>query len=652
MKTARELFDELNTQDESTQVEAKGAGPINHSVMESVCAFSNEPDLGGGYILIGAKRDDLELFPSYTAEDVGDTDKLQSDLATQCANSFNVPVRPRMEVDQVNGMNVLVVRVDELAPGQKPLHFKHVGLPGGAYRRIGPTDHRCTEDDMPLFYTDRESYDRTVLKRTSLRDLDLNALGMYRTLRGRVNAAAEELAYDDPELLLSLGCLDPVGREHLTVAGLLLFGSSAALRREMPMVRADYIRVPGTEWVQDPDDRFRSVDMRGPLVSMVYRLVDAVFADLPKGFRLEEGQVQADSTGLPVKALREAVVNALMHRSYRVHSPVQVIRYDNRIEIRNPGYSLKAEDQLGNPGSKQRNPTIAAVFHETNLAETKGTGIRAMRRLLEEAHLAPPTFESDRVQDQFTARLLLHHFLSEEDLAWLKFFDNYELNDNQKRGLIMLREIGAIDNSSYRQQSGVDTLAASQELRTMRDARLLEMKGKGSATYYVPGSVFPMHVDSKRESGPEDKLSLGGANKQPLATKTPPPGLKTPARGLKTPPRDLKAPPPGLKTPPRSTTTGGELDREVLLEALGMGLRERLEKVGRRTADKAWIEDLVVDLCRDRPFRKEELALLFNKREHYFRTKYINRLVQLGRLRYLYPEVLNHPEQAYVATGK
>ncbi|MDX9749721.1 MAG: ATP-binding protein [Flavobacteriales bacterium] len=652
MKTAIELFEELNAQDESTQVEAKGAGPINHSVMESVCAFSNEPDLGGGYILIGAKRDDLELFPSYTAEDVGDTDKLQSDLATQCANSFNVPVRPRMEVDQVNGMNVLVVRVDELAPGQKPLHFKHVGLPGGAYRRIGPTDHRCTEDDMPLFYTDRESYDRTVLKRTSLRDLDLNALGMYRTLRGRVNAAAEELAYDDPELLLSLGCLDPVGREHLTVAGLLLFGSSAALRREMPMVRADYIRVPGTEWVQDPDDRFRSVDMRGPLVSMVYRLVDAVFADLPKGFRLEEGQVQADSTGLPVKALREAVVNALMHRSYRVHSPVQVIRYDNRIEIRNPGYSLKAEDQLGNPGSKQRNPTIAAVFHETNLAETKGTGIRAMRRLLEEAHLAPPTFESDRVQDQFTARLLLHHFLSEEDLAWLKFFDNYELNDNQKRGLIMLREIGAIDNSSYRQQSGVDTLAASQELRTMRDARLLEMKGKGSATYYVPGSVFPMHVDSKRESGPEDKLSLGGANKQPLATKTPPPGLKTPARGLKTPPRDLKAPPPGLKTPPRSTTTGGELDREVLLEALGMGLRERLEKVGRRTADKAWIEDLVVDLCRDRPFRKEELALLFNKREHYFRTKYINRLVQLGRLRYLYPEVLNHPEQAYVATGK
>lgn len=100
MKTARELFDELNTQDESTQVEAKGAGPINRSVMESVCAFSNEPDLGGGYILIGAKRDEQELFPSYTAEDIGDMDKLQSDLATQCATSFNLPVRPRTAIER------------------------------------------------------------------------------------------------------------------------------------------------------------------------------------------------------------------------------------------------------------------------------------------------------------------------------------------------------------------------------------------------------------------------------------------------------------------------------------------------------------------------------------------------------------------------
>lgn len=75
-----------------------------------------------------------------------------------------------------------------------------------------------------------------------------------------------------------------------------------------------------------------------------------------------------------------------MHRSYREHKPTQVIRYDNRIEIINPGFSLKSEDRLGQPGSETRNPFIAAVFHDTILAETKGSGIRAMRRMMTDAH--------------------------------------------------------------------------------------------------------------------------------------------------------------------------------------------------------------------------------------------------------------------------
>lgn len=648
MKAARELFDELNAQDESAEVEAKGAGPINRSVMESVCAFCNEPGLGGGYILIGADKDDTDLFPYYTAEDVGDTDKLQSDLATQCSGMFNLPVRPRMAVEQVNGRNVLVVRVDELPSGQKPLHFKNEGLPKGAYRRIGPTDHRCTEDDMPLFYSDRETYDRTALKRTSLKDIDPNALSLYRKLRERVNPAAEELALDDAELLLSLGCLDPTSGEQLTVAGLLLFGSSAALRREMPMVRADYIRVPGTEWVQDPDERFRSVDMRGPLMSMVYRLVDAIFADLPRGFRLEEGQVQADSTGLPVKALREAVVNALMHRSYRVHSPVQVIRYDNRIEIRNPGYSLKSEDLLGSPGSEQRNPTIAAVFHETNLAETKGTGIRAMRGLLEQAHLAPPTFESDRTGNVFTTRLLLHHFLSEEDLVWLSAFEHFELNDNQKRGLIMLRELGAIDNLSYRQQSGTDTLTASQELRAMRDLGLLEMKGKGSKTHYVPGQlVLATEPKTGSDGGSPSvqpatppqlrvvKTVVGKENTQAPGENTQAPGENTQAFGENT----------------QAPTIDGQA-RSVLLASLPVELQAEVAWSSGRVTDHARFQKLIVDLCSLEPRTKDDLAMLLNKREDYLRSKYINELLKEGRLNYRYPEVLSHPQQAYVATGK
>ena len=83
------------------------------------------------------------------------------------------------------------------------------------------------------------------------------------------------------------------------------------------------------------------------------------------------------------------------------------------------------DEKLGTPGSETRNPYIAAVFHETNLAETKGSGIRAMRRLLAASHLAPPTFESNRSDNTFSTRLLLHHFLSKDDLKWLEQYAQF-----------------------------------------------------------------------------------------------------------------------------------------------------------------------------------------------------------------------------------
>jgi ATP-dependent DNA helicase RecG len=70
--------------------------------------------------------------------------------------------------------------------------------------------------------------------------------------------------------------------------------------------------------------------------------------------------------------------------------------YSNRIETLNPGYSLKDMVSLGTLGSRLRNPAIAAVLHELNWAETKGSGICTMRRMAGEAGLPLPEFASDR----------------------------------------------------------------------------------------------------------------------------------------------------------------------------------------------------------------------------------------------------------------
>lgn len=331
--------------------------------METVCSYANEPGLGGGYILMSISADESETAAAhYKIDKMPDPDKLQSDIATQCASMFNMPVRPQMVIEKINGLPVLKIWVDELPAKQKPIYFIKKGLPSGALRRIGSTDQHCTDDDMHVFYQDTGSYDQTPVKGTTIADVDENALKRYRVLREKVNPAAEELTYNDSELLGSLGCVNKENPNELNTAGLLLFGSSKIQRSTLPMLRADYIRVPGNTWVENPDDRFNTIDMRGPLILVLYRLIDAINADLPKGFLLPEDDVQATPTGLPMKALREAIVNALMHRSYREHRPTQIIRYDNRIEITNPGFSLKSEEKLEQPGSETRNLLLPLYF--------------------------------------------------------------------------------------------------------------------------------------------------------------------------------------------------------------------------------------------------------------------------------------------------
>jgi ATP-dependent DNA helicase RecG len=596
--SAEELFDILNDTDECPWIEAKGIGDTTTSIMETVCSYANEPGLGGGYILMSISADDVETASThYKVDPMPNPDKIQSDIATQCASMFNTPVRPAMTIEKINGQTVLKIWVDELPAKQKPLYIKKLGLPSGALRRIGSTDQHCTDDDMHVFYQDTGSYDQTPVKGATLADVDENALKRYRLLREKVNPAAEELAYNDKELLEALGCVNKENPNELNLAGLLLFGNSKIQRSTFPMLRADYIRVPGNVWVQNPDERFTTIDMRGPLILVLYRLIDAINADLPKGFLLPEDDVQAASTGLPMKALREAIVNALMHRSYREHRPTQIIRYDNRIEIINPGFSLKSEEKLGLPGSETRNPFIAAVFHDTNLAETKGSGIRAMRRLMQIAHLAPPTFESSRENNEFASRLLLHHFLDANDLDWLRQFEKFDLADCQKQALIFVREVGAIDNTTYRQMADCDTLKASNDLRLLKSHNLLNSKGKGRATYYVAGN-----------------------------------GLSAPANEISTPPQELSAPANEIST----------LPKEII---------ERIRLLNQREHDTEKMEGIILDMCSIRAMKAIEIAGYLNKGEGYVKRKYLSDLIAKNKLKYRHPDMINHPEQAYITNN-
>jgi len=620
--TAVELLESLNLLDEHERIEAKRASEPGKSALETVCAFANEPGLGGGWIALGVAREEMALFPSYEVEGIEQPDKLTADIASQCRDIFNIPLRVDISTENVQGKNVVVVFIPEVPPQDKPIFFKAQGLPRGAFRRIGNTDQRCTDDDMSVFYQGRqqESFDAGIVADATQDDLSPDAIADYRKSRAEANPDAEELRWSDEELLQALGSIrrDQKGDWKPTVAGLILFGKPSALRRCFPMTRVDYIRVPGREWVPDPDRRFDTVELRDPLFRLIRRAQAAVLDDLPKSFGLTEGELQRqDKPVIPLRVIREALVNALMHRSYRSHSPVQIIRYANRLEIRNPGFSLKSPEHLGEPGSQPRNPKIAAVLHETRFAETKGSGIRVMRESMEQAGLTPPLFESDRGADQFVARYFFHHFLGEDDLAWLARFRDLHLSDEEAKALIVVREAGAIDNATYRELNKVDALSASGALRRLRDASLLAQKGRGSATYYVP----------------TERLAVEAAG---LSTKLD--GLSTNFDGLST---NLD----GLST---KLTEEEESRREALLDELPGALAARIGAI-RLRHPPGEVCDAIVEVCRLRDWQADELAMLFQRHPRYVRNNYLRPLMRDGRLVMSNPEEPNDPQQAYRA---
>ena len=672
MKTAKELFDELNSWDENRRIEAKSASAVGKSMMETVCAFANEPGLRGGYLLLGAKRIGMteDGKPVYEPENIENTDKIQSDFVAMCNSMFNVRIRPIINVEEYLGKTVIVVKIEELPESQKPAYFAKRGLPEGAFRRIGPSDEKCSEEDMYLFYQSADTYDSCIVDDADLDDIDENALNFYRKLRKEVNPDAEELTLNDVDLLRALGAIkkNKQGGYDLTYTGLLVFGKQMSLRRLVPSFRVDYIRISGNQWLADGDNRFeQTIDMRGPLILMVNKACSAVMDDLPKGFELKKDSMQASTPAiLPNKVLREAIVNSYIHRSNRVNQPIQIIRYSNRIEIHNPGYSLKPQDDWGEPGSMLRNPRISEIFHDTNLAETKGTGIGAMRRLMKEAGLMPPTFESNHEANKFTARLLLHHFLSKENMEWLAQYASFDLTNEQKLALVFVREVGAIDNATYRQlDSSITHARARLEIHKLCDLGFLEKKGQGRNTYYIRTSKVVslgerLRPDGERLLPQDERLPPQHGT---LGEKIPPQhgtlGEKIPPQhgtlGEKIPPQHgtlgKKIPPQGEKIPPQHGTLEIESQpksRNELLRELPKGLQERVAQLG-KWASREKVSQLLVDLCAFKPYSYEELALIIQRAAKPMKDKYIKPLRLANKLFYWIPEMINHPLQKYVA---
>lgn len=493
----KKLWETLQKTQECHYIEAKPGNQIGKEEKKTISAYSNTIQQGGGYLLFGITESDC----GYVITGVKKPEQLQNDLATQCRTNFNIPIRPKIDIGIIEGKTVIAAYIPEAEAVQKPVYIKALGLSDGTYIRIGASDQRCTDEDLAELFQGRDykPFDTTPLSHLGADAISSTAVAEYRRMRELIDPHAAELQMQDEELLVSLRCgeyRDDVF--YPNIAGLLLFGTKAAVMREYPMIRCDYIRVMGNNWSAPTAKEQQFVmEMNEGLFTLIPKMIAAVMDEIPRRIHLPESGIRReDEPIVPIGVIREALVNLLMHRDYTRQATSQIIRFSDRIEFHNPGYSLKENPGEGKPGTEQRNPTIASVLHETKYAENRGYGIRMMIQEMEEIGLPAPEFISNKRERTFCACLYLHNFIEGEDISWIEQFSSFDLSADEKRVLLHARTKEVIKNADCRAVVPLDTLAMSTLLKRLRNKGILVQQGKGSATCY---SIAPKYSDTESD---------------------------------------------------------------------------------------------------------------------------------------------------------
>jgi len=378
--------------------------------------------------------------------------------------------------------------------------------------RVADGDRRLTSYEVQLMIASRGQPrdDEEPVPDASEGDLEPDlARGLAKNLRSRSRNMAD---LEQVEILRTLKAVTTVdGRSVPTLAGLLALGTFP--QRFFPALTAHFVVYPTGEVGAAGTDEARFVDNRrfeGSVGSILAQTMAALGQHMARR-TLVRGARREDVWQYPETALREAIVNALVHRdlsSYARGTPVQIQMFPDRLVIVNPGglFGPVTLDSLGVSGvSAARNATLMRLLEDTPgpdgappVCENRGSGIGAMISALRKAGLEPPHFD-DRLAT-FGVTFPNASLLDEETVRWLERIGADALSETQRIGLALARHRHVLDNTLYRQTTGLDSRVATRELGDLVDKGLLDQVGtRRWATYRLSTAPGAKRRDRRAE---------------------------------------------------------------------------------------------------------------------------------------------------------
>lgn len=608
------------------------AGGLPGSLWETYSAMGNTE--GGSIVLGVAERDGQARLDGLSSEQA---ERYQRDIWSTVRNRGKVSVDLLREADvQVlpcEASFLVLIQVPRAGRSQRPVYLNAQPL-NNTYRRRHEGDFRCTEEEVRRMFADAEQTpaDYRVLTGFGLADLDAASLTQYRQ---RLRAAKGEhpwLALDDQALLEKLGGwrLDrESGVSGLTLAGLLMFGRSEALRdpTATPRFMVDYREKmsPDVRWTdrEHPDGTWE-----GNLFQFYQRVWPKLIRGLAVPFKLEDGQ-RKDET--PVhEALREAFVNALIHADHSVIGGVVVERYPDRYVFENPGTLLVSRDQFwrGNL-SECRNKALQQMFFMIGGGERAGSGVDKIKTGWSSQHWRAPQLEISSDPDRVRLTMLMVSLIPDGTLTELKSRLGSHFSGLSPQGLQALATAhleGFVTNERLQQLLNEHPADITYLLTKFCEKGLLISDGRRRWTRYrLPWAATTK--TGERTSDIEDTAK--GSDSLPK-------GLAISPKALDSLPKPFDSSPKGLDSPLRDRDT----ERWEKLRKQG----ESVSLTKRTSPDK--VRAAIVELCREQFLTLGELAELLNRRPDPLRNDYLSPMARDGTLERRFPDP-KHPQQAY-----
>lgn len=624
-----DLFSALQSSTEGIDTEFKSArGGLPGSFWETYSAMANTQ---GGTIVLGVAEKPTGL----AWEGVPDAAQLRTVLWNQLNDRHKVS-RNLLRDDDVRtvedeGRQFVVVHVPRASRQQRPVHVGPNPMTG-TFRRAEEGDYRCSDDEVRRMLADQSEApaDAMVLAHFGQADFDPETVKQYRNRFASRAPDHPWLLLDDAALLTKLGALRrdrAIGEEGATVAGLLMFGRFEALRDALPGFHVDYRERlsddPAVRWTDRvvPDGTWEN-----NLFQFYVRVMQRLSGDLKMPFQLDRELYRKDDS--PVhEALREAVVNALVHADHRGQGGVVIERYADRIELSNPGSLLVSREQLLQGGvSECRNKSLQLMFQLMGGGDKAGSGMDKIRTGWRAQHWRSPRLEETVQPDRVKLVLPMVSLIPPEvELALREQFGERfaRLDKTAVQAVVTAQVEGSVTNGRMQEITGEHSKDITAVLQALvRDGLLIQQNQRRWASYRVAGDSPHNGVDSPHSS-PQ------------LATDSPHNEGNSPHNS----PQFEGDSPHKEGDSPHNAASPARLPPELLALAEPARLKLRLSP--------AAMETLILGLCRGRWLTAKELAELLNRDADNLQTRILAAMVKKQALELRYPEVKNRPDQAY-----